>query len=85
MRYQAHVNTNYCNKSNSVKYLFKYVNKGSDRATMKITDKENESTEMRIVDEIKKDIMIVNIYLHVKQFGEFMALISIIDGLLLNV
>ena len=85
MRYQAHVNTNYCNKSNSVKYLFKYVNKGSDRATMKITDKENESTEMRIVDEIKKDIMIVNIYLHVKQFGEFMDLISIIDGLLFSV
>ena len=54
MRYQAHVNTEYCNKSNSIKYLFKYVNKGPDRATIKITDKENESTEMRIVDEIKR-------------------------------
>ena len=54
MRYQAHVNTKYCNKSNSIKYLFKYVNKGLDRATMKITDKENDSTEMCIVDEIKR-------------------------------
>jgi len=54
MRYQAHVNTEYCNKSNSIKYLFKYVNKGPDRATMKITDKENDSIEVRIVDEIKR-------------------------------
>jgi len=54
MCYQAHVNTEYCNKSNSINYLFKYVNKGPDRATIKITDKENESTEMRIVDEIKR-------------------------------
>jgi len=29
--------------------LFKYVNKGPNRATMKITDKENDSTEMCIV------------------------------------
>jgi len=48
MRYQAHVNTKYCNKSNSIKYLFKYVNKRPDRATMKII---NGSTED--VDEIK--------------------------------
>ena len=54
MRYQAHVNIEYCNKFNSIKYLFKYVNKGPNRATIKITDKENESTEMRIVDEIKR-------------------------------
>jgi len=32
----------------------KYVNKGPDRAIMKITDKENDFTEMRIVDEIKR-------------------------------
>ena len=47
MSYQAHVNTEYCNKSNSIKYLFKYVNKRSDRATMKII---NGSTQD--VDEI---------------------------------
>ena len=54
MRYQVHVNTKYCNKSKTIKYLFTYVNKCPDRATMKITDKENESTEMCIVDEIKR-------------------------------
>jgi len=44
MHYQAHINTKYCNKFNSIKYLFKYVNKGPNKTTIKITDKENEST-----------------------------------------
>jgi len=53
IRYQAHVNTEYCNKSNSIKYLFKYVNKGPDRATIQISSNSTESSDTPIVDEIK--------------------------------
>jgi len=53
MRYQAHVNTEYCNKSNSIKYLFKYVNKGLDRAIIEISSNSTESTDTPIVDKIK--------------------------------
>jgi hypothetical protein len=42
MKYNAHVNIEYCNKSNYIKYLFKYITKGVDRvaATLKMYDEE---------------------------------------------
>jgi hypothetical protein len=49
MKYQAHVNIEYCNKSNCIKYLFKYITKGVDKVTASLECGDDEC-----VDEIQQ-------------------------------
>jgi len=55
-KYDAHINVEVCNNIRAVKYLFKYIYKGHDRATVEISHQSNNATEGNVVeiDEIKK-------------------------------
>ncbi|KAF1862622.1 hypothetical protein Lal_00013383 [Lupinus albus] len=54
MKYQAHINMEWCNQSTSIKYLFKYINKGYDRITAVIESSPNGVHNQANLDEVKQ-------------------------------
>jgi hypothetical protein len=55
-KYDAHINVEVYNNIHAVKYLFKYVYKGHDRAIVEISHQSNNAIDGNVVetDEIKK-------------------------------
>ncbi|KAG4958871.1 hypothetical protein JHK87_035504 [Glycine soja] len=55
-KYQAHINIEWCNQSTSIKYLFKYINKGYYRVTIVMVSNSNDTTQNVNIqnDELKE-------------------------------
>ncbi|GFQ82483.1 helitron_like_N domain-containing protein [Trichonephila clavata] len=50
--YRAHINVEYCNSVKSIKYICKYVNKGSNMAVFGVQPENSDRNAVQVIDEI---------------------------------
>lgn len=55
-KFKAHINIEWCCKTSAIKYLFKYITKGVDRATMLIKKSGKQSSDIQRSGEQSSDI-----------------------------
>ncbi len=85
-KYNAHINVEVCNNIRAVKYLFKYVYKGHDRATMRFHARATMPPKGMWSKLMKfKNISTTAMYLHQKQRGASSSLICMSNFLSLSV